>query len=494
MAPERQIRNLLPRDLKGLLKLWLLGAWVLLISRAPADPDLWGHVRFGRDLLAAGRLTGIDPYSFTSDRPWINHEWLSEVLMAAAFDRAGAIGLNLLRLAVVAAVLVLVWRRSRTVAMPYRSFLVALAAIGITLRALPVRPQLFSLACFAAVLAVLTRAETERRDRLLPWIPPIFALWVNLHGGWIVGLGTMGLWTVACLFHRPRARWWALPAATIAAALATLLNPYGVRLWTFIYSTVGLGRPMIGDWLPMYAMPPGFWLGWIAGTGLCIAAWRYPGRVPRPYLAIAAILGLAAMKVSRLDAFFCLGAVFLLAPVFPESAPEPLPAAARSRVMPALAALSITAVAIVGARQLRRIDVRPELMPEPASVEFVIQHRLNGRFLTWFDWGEFAIWHLAAHDVRVSMDGRRETVYSDRVVNDHLRFYYAVIDPAGYAQQIQADYAWLPLGLPAVKNLEAAGWSIAFNGPVSIILRAPGQAAATPVVVSATTPRGFPGP
>ena len=89
MERERQIRNLLPRDLKGLLKLWLLGIWVLLLSRAPADPDLWGHVRFGRDLLAAGALTAIDPYSFTSDQPWINHEWLSEALMAAAFDRAG---------------------------------------------------------------------------------------------------------------------------------------------------------------------------------------------------------------------------------------------------------------------------------------------------------------------------------------------------------------------------------------------------------------------
>jgi hypothetical protein len=122
----------------------------------------------------------------------------------------------------------------------------------------------------------------------------------------------------------------------------------------------------------------------------------------------------------------------------------------------------------------------------------VIQHRLNGRFLTWFDWGEFAIWHLADHDVRVSMDGRRETVYSDRVVSDHLRFYYAEIDPAGYARRIQADYAWLPLGLPAVKRLEAEGWSIAFTGPVSVILRAPGQAAAPPVVVAATTPRDFP--
>src|SRR4029079_2623624 len=156
----------------------------------------------------------VDPYSFTSDRPWVNHEWLSEVVMALAFGRADAVGLNLLRLLVVGAALAFVWRRAQVVAPAYRSILVALAAVGITLRALPVRPQLFSLACFAALLAVLTTAEEKRRDALLLWIPSLFALWVNLHGGWIVGLGTMGLWTVACLFNRPRRRWGGRPAAT----------------------------------------------------------------------------------------------------------------------------------------------------------------------------------------------------------------------------------------------------------------------------------------
>jgi hypothetical protein len=495
MAPEPQIRNRrLPGDLKGVLKLWLIGAWVLLVSKAPADPDLWGHVRFGRDLLASGRLHAADPYSFTSDRPWINHEWLSEGLMAVAFDRGGAAGLNFLRLAIVGAVLFLVWQRSRIVAPAYRSMLVALAAIGITLRALPVRPQLLSLVCFAAVLSALTRAEDERRDRWLLAVPPVFAVWVNLHGGWIVGLATLGLWTVASLVQRPRERWWALPAVTIASALATLVNPYGARMWAFIYSTVGLSRPAIGDWLPLYAMPPGFWLGWLVAAGLCVAAFRHPARVPRPSLAVVTILGLAAIKVSRLDAFFCLAAVFLLPSVFPQSEAETAPPRPASRVFPILAAASAAAIAIVAVVQARHLDVRPDLMPEAASVDYIHQHQLSGRFLTWFDWGQFAIWHLADGNIRVSMDGRRETVYSDAVFTDHLRFYYAQTDACTYAQRIEADYAWLPIDLPAVKSLEAGGWSVAFKGPVSVILRAPGRDPLPAVVVFATAARDFPGP
>lgn len=478
---------------KSVLKIWLVGVWVLMLSRAPADPDLWGHVRFGQDLLATGRLSAVDQYSFTSDRQWINHEWLSEVLMAATFDRVGTAGLNLLRILVVISMLVLVWRRARVIAPAYRYLLVAFAAIGTMLRALPVRPQLFSLVCFAAMLSALVDAEETRRDRLLLCVPPIFALWVNLHGGWIVGLGTMVLWTVACLFDRPRRRWWTLPAATIASTLATLVNPYGVRLWTFIFATVQPSRPMINDWLPIYALPPGFWIGWLIGAGLSIAAWRDPERVRRAYLLPVTILGLAAIRVSRLDAFFCLAAVFLLPSVFPTAA-QAATSYTKSRATRVAVLLSAAAMTTFAAFQLRYIDVRRDLMPEPAAVDYVLDHHLNGRFLTWFDWGEFAIWHLGEHGVLVSMDGRRETVYSDSVVNDHLQFYFATSDSVDYAAQLHADYAWLPIGLPAVSRLETKGWSRGFQGPVSVILYAPGHIAEHPLLVSGTWSRNFPGP
>ena len=80
------------------------------------------------------------------------------------------------------------------------------------------------------------------------------------------------------------------------------------------------------------------------------------------------------------------------------------------------------------------------------------------------------------------------------VVNEHLRFYAAANDTVDYARRIQADYAWLPIGLPAVKTLEAEGWSLAFKGPVSVILRAPGHAVGVPRVVDRTAVREFPGP
>ena len=71
-------------------------------SYTVADPDLWGHIRFGLDTLQAGAVVRTDPYSYLSGgQPWINHEWLSELLMALAWDRLGPPGLVALKVAVI---------------------------------------------------------------------------------------------------------------------------------------------------------------------------------------------------------------------------------------------------------------------------------------------------------------------------------------------------------------------------------------------------------
>ena len=71
----------------------------LLITQTIADADLWGHLRFGLDLLRfASSVTSWDPYSFTSDRAWVNHEWLAELTMAVAYRVAAASGSTCLKL------------------------------------------------------------------------------------------------------------------------------------------------------------------------------------------------------------------------------------------------------------------------------------------------------------------------------------------------------------------------------------------------------------
>src|SRR4030095_4422217 len=93
--------------------------WCVLlaaVTHTSADPDLWGNVRFGLDILRDGSIPHTDAYSFATDRARVNHEWLAEVLIGHAFRAAGDVGLILLKLAAVGSMVLLLWltlRRER---------------------------------------------------------------------------------------------------------------------------------------------------------------------------------------------------------------------------------------------------------------------------------------------------------------------------------------------------------------------------------------------
>src|SRR4030095_17251439 len=77
-----------------LCRITLWSFLALLVTTTAADADLWGHLRFRRDILASKTLPSADPYSFTSDRIWINHEWLSELLMGVTYRALGPAGIG----------------------------------------------------------------------------------------------------------------------------------------------------------------------------------------------------------------------------------------------------------------------------------------------------------------------------------------------------------------------------------------------------------------
>src|SRR3954468_7569730 len=117
----------------GRLAALVAGAFVC--TRATVDPDLWWHLKAGLDLLDAGHLTAVDPYSFTQDVPWINHEWLSELIMALAYRSGGVAGLLLLKIIVLGSALVLLGRALRGVDASVRWWLLAVAIVAMNFSA-----------------------------------------------------------------------------------------------------------------------------------------------------------------------------------------------------------------------------------------------------------------------------------------------------------------------------------------------------------------------
>jgi hypothetical protein len=116
--------------------------------------------------------------------------------------------------------------------------------------------------------------------------------------------------------------------------------------------------------------------------------------------------------------------------------------------------------------------------------------------LVWFDWGEYAIWHLSP-GMRVSIDGRRETVYSAALQERHLKFYFDAPGGAELPEELGADYVWIPRTLPAVRRLDAdSRWRRLYEGQQSVVFGRDLSAipSAWVAIDARMQPRMFPGP
>src|SRR3989339_1293704 len=62
------------------------------------DADLWCHLKTGEYIVMNLNVPHEDIFSYTlQDKPWIDHEWLSQVLLYFVFDKFGWSGINILK-------------------------------------------------------------------------------------------------------------------------------------------------------------------------------------------------------------------------------------------------------------------------------------------------------------------------------------------------------------------------------------------------------------
>ena len=214
------------------------------------DSDTGWHIRAGEWILKNGRVPATDLFSFTkAGQPWFAWEWLSDVLMAVVHGHSGLAGIVLVSLLVVGATSVCVYRNALDES-GHR--VVAIALTGLAMAASTIhwlaRPHLVT-PLFAVVFCwVLSRVERRANNEgLLSVLPPLTILWVNLHGGFFVGIVLLITYAIGAAAGEPvqgtrrnawvRARKYLFIA--VACAITSLLNPYGYRLHVHVAQYLG---------------------------------------------------------------------------------------------------------------------------------------------------------------------------------------------------------------------------------------------------------------
>ena len=297
----------------------LLAPALVLIATAVDrnyQTDLWHHLARGRAIVAEGRLLNADRFTYTvHGQPVQDVNWGWQVCFYELYSVGGlplVQAANSAILALMMAVLVgLAWRRSGSLLAA--SAVCVFAFFGLW-QMLIIRPQTLSLLLFVVLYAILEAAPRRRGLLLLP--PLVMAVWVNVHGGFPIGLVLIGCyalgsgikwvagggWRVAGLSspatrHPPPAT---LPALCLAESIAaTLANPYGWRVYEYVALTSNRasGRP-IDEWLP-----PGLNLltgkVWVLSLLLLLVLFALARRRPRwiDICLLAAFLPLACGSV-----------------------------------------------------------------------------------------------------------------------------------------------------------------------------------------------------
>jgi hypothetical protein len=466
----------------GFLAITRLPIWIVLLgfgAKAGVDTDIWGHMRFGLDLLATHALPAVDHYSFTTAQPWVNHEWASDALFAIAFAKGGLPGLILLRLLSVTVALIVLNRGLRDVSWPLRDGLIAVAILLSMPLLGTVRPQIFSFPLYALTLVALSEDVV--------WLPVVFAVWANLHAGWLIGLGAV---VVRTAFGPTRRR----ILVAIGCAAATLLTPYGLSLWVSLGDAMVRGWADVVEWQPVWRLSYGVQDVVLWSVMAAAAIWARYHKLPATtwQWVWTLCVAIASARVRRHIPFFSLAVILCLLSQIRVRGVDFSEHQLTPQVV-AILAVPVAAACFVAVALLRPsvscLADQPRVEPEAAAVQFVHSANLRGRVLMWFNWGLYAVWQVGDR-LQVSYDNRRETVYSAETVADHGAFYLG--NAPDYPDRIGADYAWLPSDLPPVAQLISRGWHVIFRGPMSVILGKEDR----PVVLGdlPTTPSCFPDP
>jgi MFS family permease len=459
--------------------LTLLVATLMLCLDGTRDGDLYLQLASGRFIAAHG-LDSVDPFrTIAHGAQWLNQQWLDELLVYGLAGWIGVTGLTVVYAGLLAAPLaLLLWLcRGKGLAM-----MVALAALYCPGLWVIVHPRAagfsvvgFSLLVAIVVLAWLGRGRDSPPVARLRWAVPatlaVFALWANLHGGFVAGLILIGVVASGLALERrlgfPEAlgsRRIGLLALTGVLATGTVLfaTPLGSTLVSYLES---FRNPAIAaassEWRPAFQSPLA--IGYLA-IAAAFAAWLWlrTRRVSRPLTPALVVVAFLALALVSLRNIVFVGPVFALA--IASLAPD-------RRLRIPLPLIGVAVAVSAGAAATWAIAVGParnEPLLNSRLIEYAVRHPPpSGHIATYAGIGSYMLWRSPT--APVELDG-----WLEHFTPAELRGTYAVLDgrvtdPTPEVRRLQIGAAIVDRKV-AIEALRTHGFRIAFRTPAGAYL------------------------
>jgi hypothetical protein len=458
-----------------------------------AESDIWYHLRNAQYLVQQGSVVRADLYTFTSSgAPLIDYEWLSELCYYAAYQLWGQRGL----LAVYATLLVLIYGgvyylACRRGANHVEAALVTLLGVALGSYSFGPRMMHFGWLCLVGVMILLERFD--RHPRIIWFLPPLFCIWINLHGSWVFGLVVIGAtilgglgqgeWGIIAATRWSRDQLRSLTAATIACVAALFVNPYGARLVWYPFDLLFRQQSQVRvvvEWESVNFHNAYGKLALLMIIGLLALAWlrRVRWRLHEVLLIVFALW--ASLTHVR---FLGFASIILVPTVAGRLRMFSGSAAGRNRPL-----LNIALVLLMMGAMIKTVPSSATLDSvidrefPTSALQFMKEKRIGGPLFHAYDFGGFIEWH--APTIKTFADGRTDIFVYNGVLDDYLRIVslddsFALLDKYGidyvlYSTGAHLTYlldhstSWRPIHRDATTTLFERISGAAVNEPVAL--------------------------
>jgi hypothetical protein len=464
---------------------------VLTVRSRFDDPDLWWHLKTGEIIWMTHAIPLADLFSYTSNhQALIPQEWLAQVAIYGACKWGGLSGLMLWLCLFTGALLVAgyglcsLYSGNAKVAFVGAMAIWFFATIGFA-----IRPQMIAYLLLIAEL-VLIRLGRTRNPRWFFWLPILFAVWINCHGSFILGIALAGVFLFTSLFSfqmgslvsqrwDPRCRGMFMLAMILSVA-ALFLNPVGIKQILYPFDTMLNMHILLGnveEWAPLQ-------LSDARGVGLLVVLLccfllvvvRRTELFWDELLLLALGTWLAASHLRMLAVFG-----ILAAPVLSRQLSTSWDGykAEEDRIWPNAAFIGLSMlVALLAFPSRQNLEKQVEDQSPVKAVEFIKANHLSGPMLNDYSFGGYLIW--AAPEYPVMMDGRTDVYEWSGFLGEFGNWAMLQSDPNALLQKYRINFCLLARQSPMARVLPLLHeWKIVYSDNNSVILMrtAPGSRA-----------------
>ncbi|HSX09972.1 MAG TPA: hypothetical protein VLF93_07485 [Candidatus Saccharimonadales bacterium] len=411
----------------------------------PSDPDLGWHLKYGEYFWQHGSLLRDNTFStMMPNYHWANTSWFTDIIAYTTYHLGGLFGLTLLSAAIVTATFYFFSKASgmtlweKTIVFPIMVYLEK------PINSISFRGQQIVL-LFIGILFYLLSLY-EKRPKLLWLSVPLFWIWVNIDGEFLLGFALFGLWI--CLYilkkivekvfiFEPKKghpqKWFGFTWKKLRQAFSdesreitmllwilvacfgvTLINPFGYGLYMDALSHVG--NPLlhdIGEYLPFEMYSQGWWneilVGALLMLGLFFLSFRGKFFQLFPILGGGLVLYLLSLETLR----FAWPSYYLLFPLLSLTAIFLRPDNKKATKITS----TILLLLFIGVGTWSRYPFTQyvydnwdaycnvQVLPcSPASAKFMIDHHYNHNVFSLYGWGGWLIWNYP--QIKPTIDGR----------------------------------------------------------------------------------------